>query len=226
MTCDARRLAGEDRQHRAKRIEPGVELEAARVRLLDGVGQRVVRRPRPFAGLAGEKCRPRRVRRRVHRVAGDPHVQQDARSIRSPTAWSSIVRSSARCESGDSPATDGQSRNPRSQIGVAHAARNSRGTGGGGLEYRGRRSTEHGGNASARAERERGKRRGTVRRLPDVTARRQTSTASSASSACLTMSPFLNRMPLQRLRATAASFAAGTRGPSRSASSLRAARSS
>ena len=39
-----RSLAGEDRQHRAERIEPGVQLQAARVRLLHGVRQRIVRR--------------------------------------------------------------------------------------------------------------------------------------------------------------------------------------
>src|SRR6185437_15632328 len=47
-------------------------------------------------------------------------------------ARSSIARNSARCESGDSPGADGQSRSPRSSMDVAHAPRNSRATGGGG----------------------------------------------------------------------------------------------
>src|SRR4051794_10700255 len=43
-----------------------------------------------------------------------------------------ISRNSARCSSAERFVLDGQSRKPRSQIGVAYAARNSRGTSGGG----------------------------------------------------------------------------------------------
>ena len=75
MTCVARGLPGEHRKHGAKRVEPRVQLDAARVRFLYGIGQRIVRRTRRLARLSGEKCRPRRVLRRIHRVAGEPDME-------------------------------------------------------------------------------------------------------------------------------------------------------
>ena len=62
---------------RAKRIEPRVQFQPALVRFLDGEGERVVKRLRRLAHLAGEALRPRLNRRGVKRVARRADLEND-----------------------------------------------------------------------------------------------------------------------------------------------------